>query len=72
VLVAVTRLWADEAELPDEPREVPTLGKIALPMSKPVHKILNDLIRDLSQYGYLKDEIAGSGRLRPNEPEDFN
>jgi hypothetical protein len=72
ILDSVTRLWADEAELPDEQAEIPSLGKINLPPSKSVHELLLDVIRELCQDGYLQDQIAGPSRLRPDEPENFN
>jgi hypothetical protein len=72
VLDTVTRLWTDEAELPDEQAEVPSLGTINLPLSKSVHELLVDMIRQLRQDGYLQDHIAGPSRLRPDEPKDFN
>jgi hypothetical protein len=73
ILVTVTRLYADEANLPsDEQTELPSIGQVSIPQSKPVHDILPDIIKHLRDSGYLKNEIISSSGLRAEEPEDFN
>jgi hypothetical protein len=73
ILVAVTKLYAHEGNLPeDEKAHVPSLGEIFLSQSKPVHEVLIQIIGYLRESGYLTHKIAGSGELRPDEPEDLN
>lgn len=73
ILTGVTKLYAYEGNLPeDEKANVPLLGEILLPQSKPVHEVLIQIIGYLRESGYLTHPVAGSGRLRPDEPEDLN
>ena len=73
ILVAVTKLYADEGNLPeDEKAHVPPFGEIFLPQSKPAHEILAQIIGYLRESGYLTNKITGSGELKPDEPEDLN
>lgn len=73
ILTAVTRLYAHEGNLPDhEKANVPILGEVFLPQSKPVYEVLIQIIGYLRDSGYLTRKIVGSGELRPDEPEDLN
>lgn len=73
ILKAIARVYADETDVGDgESGKIPLLGNISLPKSTPVHEILLGMIGSLREYGYLNDEITGSGGLRAEEPEDFN
>jgi len=50
IIVAVTRLYAYEGNLPEDVKtHVPPIGEIFLPQSKPVHKVLIQII------GYLRE-----------------
>lgn len=71
VLMAVTRLYASEAGLPeDEQIELPSLGKVSVPQRKPAHQVLTQIIDYLRESDYLKDEISGG--VKANESEDLN
>jgi hypothetical protein len=73
ILVAVTKLYAYEGNLPeDEKAHVPPLGEIFLPQSKPVHEVLTQIIGYLRESGYLTHRIAGSAEIGPEDPEDLN
>jgi hypothetical protein len=71
VLVAVTRLWANEG-MPDDEVEIPGLGKTALPFNKPAHEVLSQLIGELRQNNYLNDEIGELAEEFDDEFEDLN
>jgi hypothetical protein len=71
VLSAVTRLYASYANLPeDELVELPPLGEVGIPQSKPVHEILNRMVEQLRAGGHLEEEISGG--MGGEEPEDLN
>jgi hypothetical protein len=73
VLEAVAQKYSFENEVPSyESVDVPQLGTIGLPESKPAHEILFEIIENLRQVGYLNRAIRGSGDLRAEEPEDLN